>query len=214
MVRIKHRYLVVHFLYPSLPKDYADPRPSVPNVLQYHRPTPSAVDSGQLIRLMKSSVEYMYGDYGLGLIASSLKIVYFSQATSTAIIRVARAHCRILWAALTWITTLGRPGKGQEEPCVMRVIRCSGTIRKAEEEVVRRAKEEIRRARIGNDQDEEGGEEAVGVVQVHVRADDGPRKRRRIAKDRGEDVDEDVALEDEDDGGVTDESEDLGVPIG
>lgn len=54
-----------------------------------------------------------------------------------------RAHYRLVWAALSFITRLPQP---IEEPCVIQVVRVSGTIRKAEEEAIRRAKATILRA--------------------------------------------------------------------
>ena len=82
---------------------------------------------------------------------------YFSPTTSTAIIRVSRDHFRTLWAALSFITNLPNPWG---TPCVMNVVRVSGTIRKAEEEAIRRARGLVRRVRIdaednglGNDED-------------------------------------------------------------
>ena len=119
--------------------------------MQFQRPTPS-LDIPKLLRLIRSSVAYMYGDYGLGLVSPSLKINYFSQSTSTIIIRVARAHYRILWAALTWLTGTGEPdsrlsgAEARNTECVFRTVRVCGTIRKAEEEVIGMAKEEIRKA--------------------------------------------------------------------
>ena len=149
MVRLKHRYLTVHVLYPT---DTTRAQATAAPLLQFHRPSPAGVDAAQLLRLIRRSVEYMYGDYGLGLVASSLKINYWSAATSTAIVRVTRNHFRILWGALTWITDIGRNGGYNKEndrltACVFRVVRTSGTIRKAEEDVIRRAKEEILRAK-------------------------------------------------------------------
>jgi ribonuclease P/MRP protein subunit POP5 len=59
-----------------------------------------------------------------------------------------------------------------EEPCVIRVVRCSGTIRKAEEEAVRRAREFIVKARQqGNgvvDLLEKGGNGKEVVVERDV----------------------------------------------
>lgn len=68
---------------------------------------------------------------------------YLSPATSTAIIRVSRAHYRLVWAALSFVTRLPRP---IDQACVIQVVRVSGTIRKAEEEAIRRAKAAILRA--------------------------------------------------------------------
>lgn len=69
---------------------------------------------------------------------------YLSPATSTAIVRVARAHYKLVWAALTYITQLPQP---IERRCVVQVVRVSGTIRKAEEAAIRRARMGIANAR-------------------------------------------------------------------
>jgi ribonuclease P/MRP protein subunit POP5 len=71
-------------------------------------------------------------------------VKYLSPATSTFIIRVSRAHYRIAWAALSFMKTI--PVKNGRR-CVFRVVRVSGTIRKAEEEAIRSAREMILRAR-------------------------------------------------------------------
>lgn len=148
MVRIKHRYLVVRILYPATQATVSKSivNHSNQDLLDLYRPSPQSLDTHNLFRLIRTSIEYMYGDYGVGLVLPSLKITYFSSATSTAIFRVARAHYRILWGALSWITSLGQGGSGGD-PCVFRVVRVSGTIRKAEEDVINRAKAEIRRAK-------------------------------------------------------------------
>lgn len=148
MVRIKHRYLVVRILYPAAQAIVSKSivQDSNQDLLNLYRPSPQSLDTRNLFRLIRTSIEYMYGDYGVGLLVPSLKIIYFSSATSTAIVRVARAHYRILWGALSWITSLGQGGSGGD-PCVFRVVRVSGTIRKAEEDVINRAKAEIRRAK-------------------------------------------------------------------
>lgn len=67
-----------------------------------------------------------------------------SNATSTFILRVSRAHFKIVWAALTIMNVV--PVKDGKR-CIFRVIRVSGTIRKAEEEAIRRAQEMIRKAK-------------------------------------------------------------------
>ena len=73
----------------------------------------------------------------------TLLVKYLSPATSTFILRVARAHYRIIWAALSLMNSVPiQDGK----KCVFRVVRVSGTIRKAEEEAIRRARELILKA--------------------------------------------------------------------
>lgn len=54
-----------------------------------------------------------------------------------------RAHYRLVWAALSFVTRLPRP---IEQNCVIQVVRVSGTIKKAEEEAIRRAKATILQA--------------------------------------------------------------------
>jgi ribonuclease P/MRP protein subunit POP5 len=64
-------------------------------------------------------------------------VKYLSNSTSTYIIRVYREHYRLVWAALTFMDRV--PVKGGKA-CIFRTIRVSGTIRKIEEEVIRRSK--------------------------------------------------------------------------
>ena len=71
-------------------------------------------------------------------------MIYLSTATSTAIVRVSRDHARLVWAALSFVTRLPKP---YEDTCVIHVVRSSGTIRLAEEEAIKRARDFVRRAR-------------------------------------------------------------------
>ncbi|CBX93924.1 hypothetical protein LEMA_P035980.1 [Plenodomus lingam JN3] len=149
MVRVKFRYLVVNFLYPepcttSTPKSKTTPAP-LPDLIQIHSPTPDALHQGSIMRMIRDAVEDLYGDYGAGMISAGLKVNYFSPSTSTAILRCPRDHYSMVWAALTFTTHL--PTKPLAIPVVVRVLRVSGTIRKAEEEVIRRSKMIVKRAK-------------------------------------------------------------------
>lgn len=77
-------------------------------------------------------------------------VKYLSPATSTAIIRCPRASYRLVWSALTYTSSLpaGRQSAGandldQQQRCVFRVVRVSGTMKKAELEAIRRARMEV-----------------------------------------------------------------------
>ena len=71
------------------------------------------------------------------LFADEPSVKYLSNPTSTFIARVNREHFRLLWAALTFMDQVPvKDGK----PCIFRVVHVSGTIRKVEEEAIRRAK--------------------------------------------------------------------------
>lgn len=158
MVRIKNRYLLVNILYPELEKNAQ--KTKVPNVVTFNQPTSGTLTPQDLLRAIRAEVTSLFGDFGSGAISGSLagnwsylkfdsyadsKIVkYLSPATSTFILRVARAHYQIVWAALSLMVVVPiKDGKN----CVYRVVRVSGTIKKAEEEAIRRARELILRAR-------------------------------------------------------------------
>ena len=99
------------------------------------------------------------------------KVKYLSPATSTFILRVSRAHYRIVWAALSFMdvvpVTNGRS-------CNFRVVRVSGTIRKVEEEAIRRAREILLRARNDvADQASKSLDKVLGKVEeTHLSVED------------------------------------------
>jgi ribonuclease P/MRP protein subunit POP5 len=150
MVRIKHRYLLAKILYPS--SSPSPPRPTAKiddqnaHFLNFHAPTASHVTAGLILSHLRASIVTHFGDTSLGQVTGSLKIVYLSPATSTVIIRCARAHVRVVWAALTYINVIPGPTRGAKgTECVIQVVRVSGTVKKSEEELVRRGKSHIAR---------------------------------------------------------------------
>lgn len=199
MVRVKYRYLVVNFLYPE---PIAKSKTPLPDLVQIHAPTPDAFHTGTLMRLIREGVEDLYGDYGAGMVSTGLKglllgifsvhftyflpVNYWSPSTSTAIIRCPRDHYEMVWAALTYTTRLPKPA---DVPVVMRAVRVSGTIKKAEEEVIRRSQLIIRRAK--------AAEAKTPMLESVEKAADEARKNERdvlALVDRGsEDDDEDMS---------------------
>ena len=77
MVRIKYRYLLVHILYPDPVKSESRSTTrasdkSIPDLVQFHRPSPSDLQPQHLVRSIRDQVLLLYGDYGLGLVSASL----------------------------------------------------------------------------------------------------------------------------------------------
>ncbi|KAJ9193531.1 hypothetical protein DTO207G8_2476 [Paecilomyces variotii] len=160
MVRIKHRYLLIDILYPTPSSDIpsaaaaASAKSSkggnsdIQAHLRIHAPTPDTLSPGLLAKMVREEVSEMFGDWGV--------VKYLSPATSTAIIRCPRASFRLVWAALTYLSSIpasnrrSGPGSGARS-CVFRVVRVSGTMRKAEEEAIRRARREVVRMRKGEE---------------------------------------------------------------
>ncbi|PMD62836.1 uncharacterized protein K444DRAFT_511400, partial [Hyaloscypha bicolor E] len=142
MVRLKNRYLLVNILYPEL--EDRKGKTKVPDIVEFNQPTTDAFTAGALLKGLKAEIADVFGDYGSGAISESLNVKYLSPATSTFILRVSRAYYKLAWAALSLMTSVPvKDGKN----CVFRVVRVSGTIRKAEEEAIRRARELILKAR-------------------------------------------------------------------
>ncbi|KAJ5584884.1 uncharacterized protein N7459_004684 [Penicillium hispanicum] len=218
MVRLKNRYLLLDILYPD-PSTWPTPTsktpPSAHSVqLAIHSPTSDALTPGLLAKMIREEVAELYGDWGVGKLggatAGGVNVKYLSPATSTAIIRCPRASFRLVWSALTYMshvpTTGGdpsqkRPNGGRERPCVFRVLRVSGTMRKAEEEAIRRARREIVRVR---------GVEEKGVLGDLIRDVEegaaGPGKGERVS--RVQPVMESVMDVSEDEGMLDDDDED------
>ena len=126
-------------------------------------------------------------------------VTYFSNATSTFIVRVSRDHYRLVWAALSFTTKLP-PGA---KPCVMRVVRVSGTIRKAEEEAIRRARDSAFRAQQALNSVSAVGIPDVDMEDAAIISLRGPRAGLPAA------VKAEVLIDgSDDDGGSVDDSDD------
>jgi ribonuclease P/MRP protein subunit POP5 len=147
MVRLKHRYLLVNILYPDANSASSTTASTslkdVPYSVQFNQPTSDKVDAKSLTHMIRSGERKLILYHVMNVNANvKLQVKYFSPATSTAIIRVSRDHYRLVWAALTFTLQLPKP---VSQPCVLQVVRVSGTIRKAEEEAIRRAQLAIRK---------------------------------------------------------------------
>ncbi|RSL73371.1 hypothetical protein CEP54_000356 [Fusarium duplospermum] len=134
MVRIKERYLLVNIIYPPDPE-----KQNLPDLVVRHQPTVEKLSPQTLLKGIRSEIASLFGDYGSGALGN-ISVKYLSLATSTFILRCSRAHYQMLWSALTFMDHV--PVK-DGRPCIFRVVRVSGTIRKAEEEAIRQAKKLI-----------------------------------------------------------------------
>ena len=119
---------------------------------------------------------------------------YLSQATSTFILRISRDHYRLVWAALSFMNHV--PVK-DGRPCIFRVVRVSGTIRKVEEEAVRRAKLFVLAAK-----EELAGKSSSNALNALLRGKDSGRSLAVLA------VEPDESGPDDGHGDVLDASDD------
>ncbi|KAL1890351.1 RNA-binding protein pop5 [Sporothrix stenoceras] len=138
MVRVKERYLLVNILYPKDgTTDTKSNGEEQPHFVAVRRPTQSDLTPQLLLRGIKSETQALFGDCGAGAVERTLSVKYFSRTTSTFILRITREHVRYVWTALTFMRHVPvRNGR----PCVFRVSRVGGTIRKVEQEAIRQAR--------------------------------------------------------------------------
>ena len=76
MVRIKHRYLLVNILYPhgsDAAKAPKDKQNVAPDTVKFHQPTSDQLTSPLILSMIRRAVVDLFGDYGAGMIASSLR---------------------------------------------------------------------------------------------------------------------------------------------
>lgn len=128
-------------------------------------------------------------------------VKYLSPATGTAIIRCPRASYRLAWAALTHLSAVplskdkdkekdNSKGQGKDVPmcgCVFRVVRVSGTMRKAEEEAIRRARADVVRMRMADEEYGAGGKMLDGLFAPA--ADTGSENRGIEVESEGDEED-------------------------
>jgi ribonuclease P/MRP protein subunit POP5 len=138
MVRTKERYLAVHIIYPTTGHE------DVPEIVARHRPTTENITSHTLSKGIRAAVSRLYGDVGRAACEYNLHVKYWSRATSTLIVRTSRSHYKMIWAGLNLMNRV--PTVGQEDSgslCKFAVVRVCGTMRKAEQEIIRQDRQLI-----------------------------------------------------------------------
>ncbi|KAF9487825.1 hypothetical protein BDN71DRAFT_1485237 [Pleurotus eryngii] len=122
MVRFKNRWLLVEFI-------------------PLHEATNNALNGQQIFNALKQSILANFGDTGWGAVGMSLNVTYFSPVTKICIIRVARDHHNLAWAALTLVTAVGT------SRYIPNVVHLSGTIKHAQLAAVEHNRKAIARYR-------------------------------------------------------------------
>lgn len=76
MVRLKHRYLLVNFLYPSPSTTPSETPTALPDVVDFHKPSSDKLTAGLLIKILRESIADLFGDYGAGMTSGTLASEY------------------------------------------------------------------------------------------------------------------------------------------
>lgn len=136
MVRLKHRYILFDILHPppSHPKTSLQ-REKFANfsespkaaLLSLHATSPASINARAIAQLLKQVIEEHFGELAAGKVALLIIVKYFSNKTSTGIIRCNRQNFHQVVAAMALVT------KMDNSDVVMRCVHVSGTIRKCEQ---------------------------------------------------------------------------------
>ncbi|ODV78426.1 uncharacterized protein CANTADRAFT_26532, partial [Suhomyces tanzawaensis NRRL Y-17324] len=143
MVRLKQRYILFDILYPpseepdkTLTEDFHNfSRSQNDALLSLHQSSPASISQKTLTNALRKTIQEVYGDFGSGTAAMQLTVKYFSNKTSTGIIRCGRQSHRVVVAALSMINTV------EGNSVIIRCTRVSGTIKKCEQYSIARTRE-------------------------------------------------------------------------
>lgn len=136
MVRLKLRYVLFDIIYPpdvNNTEELVNVSVSPQNaLLSLHQTSPTVINQKTLSQAIRKVIQDHYGDFGTGTAGIQLTVKYFSNKTSTGIIRCSRLTFPIVISALALMNTLG--GKN----VTLRCLHVSGTITKCEQFCIQR----------------------------------------------------------------------------
>ncbi|KAG0668058.1 hypothetical protein C6P45_005109 [Maudiozyma exigua] len=137
MVRLKSRYVLFEITYPSQTLTNNDCKQNL--LLLKHKSSPKQINSKIIMQEIRRSLQLYLGDYGYGKVNSLLQLKYFSNNTSTGILRCHREDIDLLLTALFYINKLGdNTNNNYIGKLVINPIKISGTIKKMEQFIIKR----------------------------------------------------------------------------
>ena len=102
-------------------------------LLSHHRASPADVSIKSIVQEIRRSLSLNLGDYGSAKCSSLLQVKYFSNRTSTGIIRCHREDCDLVIMTLMLMSKIGDVGE-----LIVNPVKVSGTIKKIEQFAMRR----------------------------------------------------------------------------
>lgn len=133
--------MLFEILYPPTAEEYStfseeEKFAIEPALLQHHKVTPPDVNNRVLVYEIKKSLQYFFGDYGSGRGTSMFQMKYFSNSTSTGILRCSKDDYEYVLMTLNMMKRIG-----SLENVIINVVKVSGTIKKLEEFAISRSDE-------------------------------------------------------------------------
>jgi RNase P/RNase MRP subunit POP5 len=106
MVKFKSRYILLECL--------------------YEEDKVRTVEASKWLKLIRTEVESLFGDVGLGKLSKNLQVKYVNNMTNMMIIRVGKDYLKMLWTVLTMVNNI------DGEKIKLHIVGVSGTIKKCE----------------------------------------------------------------------------------
>ncbi|SMN21495.1 similar to Saccharomyces cerevisiae YAL033W POP5 Subunit of both RNase MRP and nuclear RNase P [Maudiozyma saulgeensis] len=129
MVRLKSRYVLFEVIYPS---NKLSSNESLENpILIGHKSSPEIISGKLILQEIRRSLQLHLGDYGYGKVNSLLQLKYFSNNTSTGILRCHREDVDLLLVSLFYINKLSNIEN--DINFIINPVKISGTIKKIEQ---------------------------------------------------------------------------------
>ncbi|XP_062855661.1 ribonuclease P/MRP protein subunit POP5 [Trichomycterus rosablanca] len=122
MVRVKSRYLLCEVCV------------SEGNNLRF-------LEEKAVYQAVRGAVQKAHGEYGAALYSIGSSVTYVNAYTGIVIVRFRKAHYRLLWSALPFITSVW--SQGQKIQCFFNCIHIGGTIRTCQKFLVRYGRQQL-----------------------------------------------------------------------
>ncbi|AMD21221.1 HEL059Cp [Eremothecium sinecaudum] len=139
MVRLKCRYILFEILYPpmELNESYDELGLNSSNdiLLAHHRTSSPVITNKTIMQELHRILQINFGDFGVGRAKYLLNMKYFSNKTSTGILRCSRDDYQLIIIALTLIKKIDTVSN-----LIINPVKVSGTIKKVENYAIYRNK--------------------------------------------------------------------------
>ncbi|CCH61243.1 hypothetical protein TBLA_0E01890 [Henningerozyma blattae CBS 6284] len=137
MVRLKSRYILFEILTPTDIQDLKEY-----DSLSLRQLTPVEINSRILLNEIRRSLQVNFGDYGSAKVNSLIHIKYFSNMTSTGIIRCLREDVDLVVSAMALVKNINGLGVSTNSillnDIIINPVKISGTIKKIEQYAIKR----------------------------------------------------------------------------
>lgn len=147
MVRLKQRYILFEILYPPAEDEQLFSNSPEDALLGLHQSSPASINPQSLTRSIRKVIQDHFGDHGAGTAGLLIQVKYFSNKTSTGIVRCSRLSASTVVGALTLIDNF------DGENVLIKVSRVSATIKKCEQYSIQRSQQLMRLFKRSNKDD-------------------------------------------------------------